>query len=240
MELFSAFFDAVIAVYVGLDVELEPAQFILVRNLRYRPGGVGKVILKMIQKHRKNGIVVLLAQSRILGVGLLPKELTDKRGVHIRILNLPLLYWATEVTNDPRFSRIAILHADMAMKYFIRENGSAIHIGKFNPATGEFLRSEGGQGYADGSSWTRGQAWALYGFTLSALHTGKPEYLETAKRVADNFILQMSEWGDEETPIDFDQPESCRREDSSAAAIAACGLSELGKHDGRYIEKLFT
>ncbi len=152
------------------------------------------------------------------------------------MMNLPLLYWATEVTNDPRFSQIAMRHADMAMKYFIRENGSAIHIGKFDPATGEFLNSVGGQGYAEGSSWTRGQAWALYGFTLSALHTGKPEYLKTAKRVADNFILQMDKRPDMGIPVDFDQPEDCRREDSSAAAIAACGLLELGRIDEKYSE----
>lgn len=152
------------------------------------------------------------------------------------MMNLPLLYWASEVTNDPRFSQIAIRHADMAEKYFIRENGSAIHIGVFDPNSGEFLHSEGGQGYATGSSWTRGQAWALYGFTLSAIHTGKPEHLETAKKVADNFILQMTKWPEMGIPVDFDQPHDCKREDSSAAAIAACGLIELGKYDIKYHE----
>ncbi len=152
------------------------------------------------------------------------------------MMNLPLLYWATEVTNDPRFSQIATRHADMAMKHFIRENGSAIHIGVFDPDSGEFLRSDGGQGYAEGSSWTRGQAWALYGFTLSALYTGEQKYLDTAKKVADNFILQMAKRPDMGIPIDFDQPFDCKREDSSAAAIAACGLLELGKYDEKYHE----
>lgn len=150
------------------------------------------------------------------------------------MMNLPLLYWATEVTNDPRFSQIATRHADMAMEHFIRENGSAIHIGIFNPETGEFLRSDGGQGYATGSSWTRGQAWALYGFTLSALYTGEKKYLETAKRVADNFIFRMGERTGMGIPVDFDQPDDCMREDSSAAAIAACGLLELGRYDEKY------
>ncbi|MCD7784472.1 MAG: glycoside hydrolase family 88 protein [Oscillospiraceae bacterium] len=152
------------------------------------------------------------------------------------MMNLPLLYWASDVTKDPRFSQIATRHADMAMKYFIRENGSAIHIGIFDPNSGEFLRSEGGQGYGVGSSWTRGQAWALYGFTLSALYTGEQKYLDTAKRVADNFILQMAKRPDTGIPIDFDQPFDCKREDSSAAAIAACGLLELGKFDEKYSE----
>ncbi len=152
------------------------------------------------------------------------------------MMNLPLLYWASDVTHDPRFSQVATRHADMAMKYFIRENGSAIHIGIFDPNTGEFLRSDGGQGYGVGSSWTRGQAWALYGFTLSALHTGEKKYSDTARKVADNFILQMSERDKMGIPIDFDQPRDCKREDSSAAAIAACGLIELGRLDEKYLE----
>ncbi len=150
------------------------------------------------------------------------------------MMNLPLLYWAAEVTNAPRFSQIATRHADTTRKYFIRENGSAIHIGIFDPNSGEFLRSEGGQGYAVGSSWTRGQAWALYGFTLSAIHIGNSEYLETAKKVADNFISETSKWPCMGVPVNFDQPRDCKREDSSAAAIAACGLIELAKHAERY------
>ena len=97
----------------------------------------------------------------------------EKRGENAGIaiidcmMNLPLLYWAAEKTNDPRFYHIAVKHADTVMKHFIREDGSVIHIGEFDPYTGEFLRSVGGQGYAHGSSWTRGQAWAVYGFALS-------------------------------------------------------------------------
>ncbi|MCC8195829.1 MAG: glycoside hydrolase family 88 protein [Ruminococcus sp.] len=150
------------------------------------------------------------------------------------MMNLPLLYWASDATKDPRFSQIATRHADMAMKHFVRSDGSAIHIGVFDPNSGEFLRSEGGQGYATGSSWTRGQAWAIYGFTLSGLYTGEEKYFETAKRVADNFILQSAKRPDMGIPIDFDQPLDCKREDSSAAAIAACGLIELGKTNEKY------
>lgn len=100
-------------------------------------------------------------------------------------MNLPLLYWASEQTNDPRFAQIARLHADTTQKYFVRKNGSVIHIGEFDPQSGEFLQSIGGQGYGRGCSWTRGQAWAVYGFTLSYLHTKKKSYLVTAERVAD-------------------------------------------------------
>ncbi len=141
------------------------------------------------------------------------------------MMNLPLLYWAYQETSDPRYLQIATMHADTAQKYFIREDGSANHIVEFDPATGEFVRTYGGQGYGVGSSWTRGQAWALYGFVLSYLHTKKEGYLGTAKRVANYFITNIPENG--LIPVDFRQPSDCALEDSTAAAIASCGLLEL-------------
>ncbi len=142
------------------------------------------------------------------------------------MMNLPLLYWASENTNDPRFYQIAARHADTTMKYFVRENGSVIHIGQFDANSGEFTDSVGGQGYAKGSSWTRGQAWAIYGFALSFLHTRNEEYLKTSRRIADYFLSQVPDGG--AVPVDFCQPHDVAREDSSAAAIAASGLITLG------------
>jgi len=141
------------------------------------------------------------------------------------MMNLPLLYWAYETAKDPRFYHIAVRHADTTMKYFVREDSSVIHIAEFDPLTGEFLRSVGGQGYGHGSSWTRGQSWALYGFTLSYLHTDKEKYLHQAERIADHFIGQIPDSGF--IPVDFRQPRDCAWEDSTAAVIAACGLLEL-------------
>ena len=143
------------------------------------------------------------------------------------MMNLPLLYWAYEELHDPRFLQIATMHADTAQKYFIREDGSAKHIVEFNTTTGEYMDSFGGQGYAKGSSWTRGQAWALYGFTLSYCHTLNESYLNTAKRVANYFITNTPENG--LIPVDFRQPADCTLEDSTAAAIAACGMLEIAR-----------
>lgn len=143
------------------------------------------------------------------------------------MMNLPLLYWATKVTKDPRFYQIAVRHADTAMKYFIREDGSSRHIVEFDPATGAFVQDFGGQGYEKGSSWTRGQAWALYGFTLSYLHTRDQKYLDTAKNVASYFISNIPESG--LIPVDFRQPKESVWEDSTAAAIAASGLLLLSQ-----------
>lgn len=144
------------------------------------------------------------------------------------MMNLPLLYWAYEEIHDPRFLQIAQAHADTAMKAFVREDGSVNHIVVFDPATGKVIKSLGGQGYGEGSTWTRGQAWALYGFTLSYIHTGKKEYLDTARKAADYFMAHIPEDG--RIPVDFCQPAECEWEDGTAAAIAACGFLEIGKY----------
>ncbi|NLL76075.1 MAG: glycosyl hydrolase family 88 [Clostridiales bacterium] len=143
------------------------------------------------------------------------------------MMNLPLLYWASEEIKDPRFKQIAMKHADTSMKVFIRENGSSNHIVSFHPESGEFIESLGGQGLGVGSAWTRGQAWALYGFTLSYDYTKEQRYLDTAMKAADFFLSQIPEGG--HIPVDFAQPKGCGTEDSSAAAIAACGLIELSR-----------
>ena len=163
-----------------------------------------------------------------------PNSKVDRRGWAIIdcMMNLPLLYWASEETGDPRFSQIAANHADTAMKAFIRGDGSANHIVEFDPASGEMIKSYGGQGYGEGSSWTRGQSWGLYGFILSYLHTQNNAYLETAERIANYFIANIPDSG--LIPVDFRQPEDVKLEDSTAAAIASCGLIELVRQkDGR-------
>ena len=143
------------------------------------------------------------------------------------MMNLPLLYWAYEESKNPSFLHIAMKHADTAAKVFIRPDGSSRHIVEFDPVTGDCNGSYGGQGMSYGSSWTRGQGWALYGFTLSYMHTKKERYLETAERVADYFISCIPESG--LIPVDFYQDPSCDWRDDTAGAIAACGLIELSK-----------
>ncbi|HWT73454.1 MAG TPA: glycoside hydrolase family 88 protein [Mobilitalea sp.] len=153
------------------------------------------------------------------------------------MLNLPLLYWATEETGDPRFKHIAMMHADTAMECFIRPDGSSEHIVEFDPFHGGVVKTYGGQGYENGSSWTRGQSWALYGFMMSYLHTDKKEYLDTAKVVAHYFIANIPDNGI--IPLDFRQPKEDIWEDSSAAAIAACGLIEIARKVGNHEKELY-
>lgn len=142
------------------------------------------------------------------------------------MMNLPLLHWATEVEQDPRFAFVAQAHADMVSRVFVRENGSCHHIAVFDPLTGEVLEYPPGQGYASGSSWTRGQAWAIYGFALAAQHSGNPAYSSIAKKVADYFIAEVSKTAFI-TPVDFCAPLQPEKIDTTAAACAVCGLLQL-------------
>ena len=164
----------------------------------------------------------------------------DRRGYAIIdcMMNLPLLYWASEETTDPRFKMMAVAHADTAMKEFVREDGSVNHIVVFDPFTGVMTETLGGQGYAKGSSWTRGQSWGIYGFALSARYTGEKKYLETSKKIADYVLSEMPE--SFLVPIDYRQPKDVDLEDSTAAAITASGLIELAQQleDGgdKYLE----
>ncbi len=163
-----------------------------------------------------------------------PGRTEDHRGWAIIdcMMNLPLLYWAYEETKDPRFLQIAVNHANTAASCFIREDGSVNHIVEFDPVKGGMIRSYGGQGCGVGSSWTRGQSWGLYGFVLSYLHTRDEAYLGCARRIANYFLANIPENG--LIPVDFRQPEEVTWEDSTAAAIASCGLLTLaGLEKGR-------
>lgn len=144
------------------------------------------------------------------------------------MMNLSLLYWASEESGDPRFRHIAMMHADTAMEYFVRKDGSVNHIVEFNPETGEFVKSYGGQGYGEGSSWSRGQGWAVYGFVLSYIHTGKQAYMDTARKVADYCVVNIPENGI--IPVDFRQPKEPAFEDCCGACIIAGGLLELARN----------
>ncbi len=144
------------------------------------------------------------------------------------LLNLSLLYWASEESGDPRFRQIAMMHADTVLANFLRPDGSVCHIVEFDPESGRMVKSYGGQGYGDGSSWTRGQGWAVYGFANSYTHTGKKEYLEAARKVADYCIANLPESGI--IPVDFRQPQEPAWEDSCAACVIACGLLEVARH----------
>ncbi|MNQ99464.1 Unsaturated glucuronyl hydrolase [compost metagenome] len=144
------------------------------------------------------------------------------------MMNIPLLFWASEQSEDDRFKHIGIQHANKTIKNFIREDGSVNHIVTFNTDTGEFVDNPAGQGYASGSSWSRGQGWAIYGFAQTYKWTGKIEYLHAAKRIA-HYVLSCLPLTGYVPLCDYRQPTESDLLDSSAGAITACGLIEIAK-----------
>lgn len=155
------------------------------------------------------------------------------------MMNLPLLYWASEEIGDPRFRQIAIHHADSTLKNHIRDDGSVYHMVEYDLDNGNIIGYPSTQGYnAEKSSWTRGQGWALYGFVLSYIHTGDKRYLDTAKRVAHYFISAVC--NENYIPkCDFRAPDEPCYVDTTAGAIASCGLIEIAKCVDEYEKKMY-
>ena len=145
------------------------------------------------------------------------------------LLNLPLLYWASETTGDPKYKEIAEKHIHTAVANVIREDYSTWHTFFFNMETGAPDHGATCQGYRDGSAWTRGQAWGIYGMAIAYRYTKRPEYIDLFKHVTEYFLEHMPKdlvpyWDLEFTSGD-EQPR-----DSSSASIAACGMLEMVKY----------
>ncbi|MCL2128649.1 MAG: glycoside hydrolase family 88 protein [Treponema sp.] len=154
------------------------------------------------------------------------------------LMNLPLLYWAGREIDDPRYKFIAMEHAHTALNRLARPDGSCSHIAVLSPQTGECEEIPAGQGFASGSSWSRGQAWALYGFALSYRYTGEMKFLDAAKRTAHYAIANFAQNG--WLPLaDFRAPPEPLKYDSSAAMISACGLLEIADHAGEHEKALY-
>lgn len=153
------------------------------------------------------------------------------------MMNLPLLYRASEITGDERYRDIAEAHADTAMRYHVRPDGSVNHIIEFDE-NGEYIRALPGQGYGEmDNAWSRGQAWGIYGFILSYIHTSEQRYLDAAKRIAHYFIANLYS---EAVPLcDFRAPERPILYDTSAGAAAACGLIEIARAVPRYEKRMY-
>ncbi len=145
------------------------------------------------------------------------------------LLNLPLLYWASEETGEPRFREVAEKHIHTALANVIRPDFSTWHTFFFNRETGAPDHGATCQGYRDGSAWARGQAWGIYGTAVGYRYTRRASYLPIFEGVTDYFLRHLPadlvpfwdlEFGDGD-----DQPR-----DSSSASIAACGMLEMAKY----------
>jgi unsaturated chondroitin disaccharide hydrolase len=144
------------------------------------------------------------------------------------LMNLPLLFWASEESGDEKYREIALRHADTCLKYSIRPDGSTFHTVFMNPETGAFSRGETCQGYSDDSFWARGQAWAIYGAALCCRYTGDCKYIEIFKRVLSFFKERLPEDFVPYWDMIFTDGSGEPR-DSSSAAIVICALLEMEK-----------
>lgn len=171
--------------------------------------------------HEKGGFIEAWNPGTIPG--------TDTKGMMIAdcMMNLSLLYRASEITGKQHYADIASRHADTALRYLLRQDGSAAHIARVNIDSGELMEYPSGQGYAPESAWSRGQGWILYGFTNAWWHTGKKEYLDAAKRSAHYCIsaLALQDWL---PAVDF-RAEQDGRFDSTAGMLIASALLELSE-----------
>lgn len=142
------------------------------------------------------------------------------------MINLEMLFWASKNGGDKRLYDIAVKHAETTMKYHFRPDHSCYHVAVYDPETGAFIKGMNHQGYADSSMWARGQAWAIYGYTVVYRETRDPKFLDFACKVADVYIDRLP---DDYVPYwDFRDPEIPNvPRDASAAGIVASALLEL-------------
>jgi uncharacterized protein YyaL (SSP411 family) len=150
------------------------------------------------------------------------------------MMNLELLFWATKESGDSTFYNIALRHAETTMKNHFRKDYSTWHVLNYDTTTGQVLDRHTHQGYAHESTWARGQAWALYGFTMLYRETRDRRFLNQAIHIA-NFILNHKNLPEDMVPYwDFDVPNIDKEpRDASAAAIICSALYELSTHLGR-------
>ena len=139
------------------------------------------------------------------------------------MMNLELLTYASKLFNEPRWKEIAIQHARTTAKNHFRPDYSCYHVVNYNPHDGTIIKKQTAQGYADESSWSRGQAWGLYGYTMMYRETRLIEFLDQAEHIAAYLMPKLK---DRPVPNwDFDAPE--HQDDASAAAIMASAFLEL-------------
>ena len=156
------------------------------------------------------------------------------------MMNVGIIFWAARETGDETLRQIAIEHCRTTQKYLVRNlhgkklgypahyGGGTAHEGIFDVKTGVFLHQATHQGHAPDSTWTRGLAWAIYGFTAAHRLSGLREFLDTAQKCADCYLLRSP--ANLVPPWDFDAPDDGKQPwDSSAAAITASGLFDLAE-----------
>ncbi len=147
------------------------------------------------------------------------------------LLNIPLLFRAAELTGEMKYRAAALEHLDTTLKVIIRDDNTTYHTFFFEPGTGKPLRGETAQGYSDSSCWARGQSWGVYGAALAYHYTKDERLIDFFERVTSEFIKRLPEDCVPYWDMIFTDGSGEPR-DTSAAAIACCGIVEMSKYTG--------
>lgn len=168
------------------------------------------------------------------------------------MMNLEMLCYTSDITGDPKYKKVAISHANQTMKNHFRPDYSTYHVVDYDE-TGKAIHHQTNQGYADNSTWARGQAWAIYGFTMMYRETKDPEYLKTAQQAAKFYMNHPNIPSDKIPNWDFNAHQEGYKSDvdftgrnispvprdASAAAIVASALVELSTFSKGKDKKIF-
>ncbi|GBE82687.1 d-4,5 unsaturated -glucuronyl hydrolase-like protein [Sparassis crispa] len=155
---------------------------------------------------------------------------TDFEVIIDNMMNLEVLFVSASLTGNNTLREIAISHATKTMENHIRPDGSSFHVVEYNATTGAVVARFTAQGYANNSTWSRGQAWGIYGFANMYMHTRETDFLNTSRRMASYFLTHLA--ADGIVPWDFNAPlNPPRPADSSAAMIAVNGLLLLSQQE---------
>ena len=181
-----------------------------------------------------------------------PRHVKDYGGhntIMDNMINLELLFWADSVRRSENGNRnyalgssvksvnsrlydIAVSHADTTMRYHFRPDGSCYHVAVYDTLTGHFIKGMTHQGYADSSMWSRGQSWAIYGYTMVYRYTHEQRFLRHAQKVTDIYLKRLKQTSDDMIPLwDMDDPRGLKApKDASAACVVASALLELSQY----------
>lgn len=171
-----------------------------------------------------------------------PREVKPLNWPHNTIMdnmiNLEMLFWAAKNGGSKRLYDIAVRHAETTMKNHFRPDYTSYHVAVYDTITGKFIKGVTHQGYADESMWARGQAWAIYGFTVVYRETKDPRFLDFVQKVANVYLDRLP--ADKIPYWDFsapDQPNAPR--DASAACVVASALLELSTYTSPKVAKRY-
>ena len=161
-----------------------------------------------------------------------PRHVKDYGGhntIMDNMINLELLFWAAENGGRSELRDIAIKHAETTMNHQFQDDGTCYHVAVYDTISGQFIKGITHQGYADSSMWSRGQSWAIYGYTMVYRFTKDKRFLDFAQKVSNIYLKRLKETSNDWVPLwDMNDPRGPQApKDASAACVVASALLEL-------------